>query len=458
MGTVGLNFGSVNSGSGFDVTSTVSQILSIEQAIETPWKTQLTNLQAQDTALSTFGTHLASLASSLQALTDFSGVFASKQGSSSDNNVVALTSASNLATAGSHTILVNHLAQTSSQYSDRITNASDTLSGSLTIQIGSGQSQTVTIDSSNNTLQLLAASINAASMGVTASVVKDTNGSRLSLVSNNSGATGQITLSGSINDDTTGSSLSFQQGQQGLDASLNVDGLDTTSGSNTVTGIIPGVTFQLLSVSANSNQPVQAQITNDNSSIEQAMSAFVNAYNAVISDIKTQEGKDSSGNPEPLYGDPTIALIQNQLTQGLLSGTVGGSIKSLQQLGISVDQFGKLTLDANALGNALNTNFNDIQGFLQNSDSFGQTFTKVLNGLSSTSTKGVLYLALQQNTAQAAALNKSISDQEARIADDKVRLTNQLNLANQILQSIPDQVNQISQLYSAVTGYNTGNQ
>jgi len=458
MGTVGLNFGSVNSGSGFDVTSTVSQILSIEQAIETPWKTQLTNLQAQDTALSTFGTHLASLASSLQSLTDFSGVFASKQGSSSDTNVVALTSASNLATAGSHTILVNHLAQTSSQYSDRITNASDTLSGSLTIQIGSGQSQTVTIDSSNNTLQLLAASINAASMGVTASVVKDTNGSRLSLVSNNSGATGQITLSGSINDDTTGSSLSFQQGQQGLDASLNVDGLDTTSASNTVTGIIPGVTFQLLSVSANSNQPVQAQITNDNSSIEQAMSAFVNAYNAVISDIKTQEGKDSSGNPEPLYGDPTIALIQNQLTQGLLSGTVGGSIKSLQQLGISVDQFGKLTLDANALDNALNTNFNDIQGFLQNSDSFGQTFTKVLNGLSSTSTKGVLYLALQQNTAQAAALNKSISDQEARIADDKVRLTNQLNLANQILQSIPDQVNQISQLYSAVTGYNTGNQ
>jgi len=458
MGTVGLNFGSVNSGSGFDVTSTVSQILSIEQAIETPWKTQLTNLQAQDTALSTFGTHLASLASSLQSLTDFSGVFASKQGSSSDTNVVALTSASNLATAGSHTILVNHLAQTSSQYSDRITNASDTLSGSLTIQIGSGQSQTVTIDSSNNTLQLLAASINAASMGVTASVVKDTNGSRLSLVSNNSGATGQITLSGSINDDTTGSSLSFQQGQQGLDASLNVDGLDTTSASNTVTGIIPGVTFQLLSVSANSNQPVQAQITNDNSSIEQAMSAFVNAYNAVISDIKTQEGKDSSGNPEPLYGDPTIALIQNQLTQGLLSGTVSGSIKSLQQLGISVDQFGKLTLDANALDNALNTNFNDIQGFLQNSDSFGQSFTKVLNGLSSTSTKGVLYLALQQNTAQAAALNKSISDQEARIADDKVRLTNQLNLANQILQSIPDQVNQISQLYSAVTGYNTGNQ
>jgi flagellar hook-associated protein 2 len=458
MGTVGLNFGSVNSGSGFDVTSTVNQILSIEQAIETPWKTQLTNLQGQDTALSSFGTDLAKLASSLQTLTDFNGVFASKQGSSSDNNVVALTSASNLATAGSHTILVNNLAQTSSQYSDRIANASDTLSGSLTIQIGSGQSQTITIDSSSNTLQLLAASINAASIGVTASVVKDTNGSRLSLVSNTSGTAGQITLGGSLNDDTTASAISFRQGLQGLDASLNVDGLDTTSASNTVTGIVPGVTFQLLSVSPNSNQPVQVQITNDNSSIEQAMSTFVSAYNTVVSDIKTQEGKDSSGNPEPLYGDPTIALIQSQLTQGLLSGAASGSIKSLQQLGISVDQYGKLSLDASQLDNALNTNFSDIEGFLQNAESFGQSFTKTLNGLSSTSTKGVLYLAIQQNSAQEAALNESISDQEARIADDKVRLTNQLNLANQILQSIPDQVNQINQLYSAVTGYNTGNQ
>jgi flagellar hook-associated protein 2 len=201
---------------------------------------------------------------------------------------------------------------------------------------------------------------------------------------------------------------------------------------------------------------VQVQVTNDNSSIEQAMSNFVTAYNTVVSDIKTQEGKDSSGNPEPLYGDPTVALIQSQLTQGLLSGTASGSIKSLQQLGISIDQFGKLSLDANKLDSTLNTNFADFEGFLQNTDSFGQTFTKTLNSLSSTSTKGVIYLGLQQNSAQEAALNESIGDQETRIAGDKVRLTNQLNLANQILQSIPDQVNRINQLYSAVTGYNTG--
>lgn len=456
MGTVGINFGSVASGTGFDVGATVTSILAVEQGIEAPWKTQLTTLKAQDTALSSFGTELSTLASSLQALTDFSGVLASKQGASSNTNVLALTSASPAATAGSHTVVVNSLAQTSSNYSNRVTNAGDTLSGSLSIQIGSGVSQSVTVDSSNNTLTGLAAAINGAGMGVTASVVTDTLGSRLSLVSSTSGAAGQITLTSSLSDVTTATATTFQVGQTGLDASLNVDGLESTSASNTVTGAIPGVTFQLLSTSPSSASSVQVQITNDNAAVTTAMQSFVTAYNAVVSDIKTQEGKDVNGKAEPLYGDATLALIQSQLAGGLLGGASSGSVNSFTQLGLSVGLDGKLSLNTSSLESALNAHYGDVAGFLQNSGSFGQNFTTALNSLSSTSTQGALYLALQQNTAQEASINQSISDQDARIASDKVRLTAELNAANQILQSIPSQLDQVNQLYSAVTGYNTG--
>ena len=55
MGTVGLSFGSATSGQGFDVASTVTQIQASEQAIETPWKTQLAALQAQDTVAPSSG-------------------------------------------------------------------------------------------------------------------------------------------------------------------------------------------------------------------------------------------------------------------------------------------------------------------------------------------------------------------------------------------------------------------
>src|SRR5215471_19133866 len=121
MGTVGINFGSATSGQGFDVASTVTQIEASEQAIETPWKNQLSALQAQDTVLSTLGSDLASLTTSLQTLTDFSGVFSEKQGSSSNSDLLNLSSASTTAAAGSHTITIQSLAQTSSVASSAVT-------------------------------------------------------------------------------------------------------------------------------------------------------------------------------------------------------------------------------------------------------------------------------------------------------------------------------------------------
>lgn len=451
MSTIGLSFGSATSGDGFDVASTVSQIIAIQQAVETPWKTQLSLLQSQDTVLSQMGTDLASLATSLQSLTDFDGYFAQKNGASSDTDTVVLTSATAAAVAGSHQITVSSLAQTSSVYSNAIT-STDTLSGSITIQIGNGTAQTISVDDSSNTLSSLAAAINGAGIGVTASIISDTSGSRLSLVSGTSGSAGQLTVTNNLSDSTTGSSLTTQVGHDGKDASLTVDGIAITSSSNTVSTAIPGVTFQILNTSSSA---VQVQITNDTSSLASALSSFVTAYNTVVSDIKGQEGKDSSGNAEPLYGDPTLALIQQQLGNALISFTSSGSLSSLSQLGIDVGQDGKLTFTQSTALSALNSNFSDAVGFFQNSGSFGSKLTSTLNGLSSSLTTGAIYLALQQNTAQEKTLNDNIDNMETRIASQKDTLTDQLNEANEILQSIPSQLEQVEKMYSAVTGYNT---
>jgi flagellar hook-associated protein 2 len=453
MGTVGLSFGAATSGQGFDVASTVTQILANEQAIETPWKNQFTTLQAQDTAFTSIGTDLSTLTTSLQALTDFTGVLSQKQGSSSNTDILTLTGATAAASAGSHTITVNSLAQTSSNYSSTITNATDELSGTITIQVGSGQASTVTVDSSSDTLSTLASAINAAGLGVTASVITDAAGSRLSLVSGTGGSSGQLTISSSLSDVTTGTNIGFAVGQTGKDGSLTVDGIALTTASNTVSNAIPGVTFQLLASGAGTS--VQVQITNDDSSVISAMSSFVSAYNTVVGDIHTQEGKDSSGNAEPLYGNPTLSLIQSQLSEALLGGSASGSISNMSQLGISVNSDGTLTLDSGTLQNALDTDFADVTGFLQNSGSFGQNFANVLNSLGSQAPSGEIYLALQQNSATEKALNTSITDEDARIASDKTSLTNTLNTANEELQAIPSQLNEVDELYSAITGYNT---
>jgi len=448
MGTVGINFGAASSGQGFDVASTVTAILASQQAIESPCKSQLAALQAQDAVFTTLGADLSTLTTAMQSLTDFSGVLAQKQGASSDTNVLALTSATVAAIAGSHTISVTALAQTSSEYSDTLANGADALSGSLTIG-----SHTITVDSSSNTLASLAAAINLAGIGVNASVIADVSGSRLSLVSGTSGTAGQLAITSNLTDATTSAAIGFHTGQLGQNASLNVDGVSLSSASNTVSSAIPGVTFQLLALSTS---PVQVQITNDTSAVGAAVGSVVASYNAVVKDINGQEGKDSSGNAKPLFGSTTLASLQYQLSSALLGGAASGSIKSVTQLGIGFNQDGTLSLNADNLNAALNSNFADVTGFLQNAGSFGQGLNTTLNNLGVQSTKGAIYLAQQQNTAQEASLALNISNEDALLATEKTSLTTELNTANQILQSIPAQLNQVNEMYSAVTGYNTG--
>jgi flagellar hook-associated protein 2 len=325
MGTVGLSFGSPTSGAGFDVSSTVSQIVGSLQNVETPWKTQLTSLESQDTAISSLGTLLSNLSNDMSRLTDFTGIMAQKTGSSSDTNLLQLTAATSSAVAGTHTVTITSLAKTSSGYLAPITKSTDTLSGSITLQVGAtGTAQTIDVSTlSKKTLAGLAAAINSSGVGVTASVLTDSSGSRLSLVSGTSGANGNVTISAnSIVDSTTSSgTLAYTSAVPGMDAQLNVDGVDLKSASNTVANLIPGITFQLLAPSTKESDgslaPIQVVIGNDNATVESTINTMVSDYNSLISAVNTQEGNDSSGKPEPLFGSPTLSLLQQQLLGSL---------------------------------------------------------------------------------------------------------------------------------------------
>jgi len=386
MGTVGISFGSPTSGQGFDVTSTVNQLVTNLQSVETPWKTELSSLQSEDTALTSIGTDLSSLSTALQSLTDFEGVLSEKQGSSSDTSVLQLTGAASNAVAGSHTITVTSLAQTSSQYSG-VVPASDTLSGTLTIAVGSGAAQTITIDSSDDTLSSLADAINSGDYGVTANVISTSGGDRLSLVSGTSGSAGDITIGGSLEDATTSAGINFTVGQAGQDAQLTVDGVAVTSASNTVTNAIQGVTIQLLSASAPSTS-VQVEITNDNSDVESALSNFVTAYNKVIGDLDTQEGNDSSGNPEPLYGNPAVATIQESLQSALAFLQPSNAVGTSSAIGASDALSGSLSIQvgsgsATTVSIPANATIADVAAAI-NAENLGVTASVITSGSSAT--------------------------------------------------------------------------
>jgi flagellar hook-associated protein 2 len=319
MGAVGLSFGNPTSGTGFDVSTTVSEIMASYQAVETPWNTQLTALSAEDAAFTTIGTALSDLSTAAFALTNFEGVLASMEGSSSDPEVLDLSSASTSAVAGTYSVAVQTMAQTDTwSTSATPTPANATLSGNISIAVGTGAATTFDIGSSDDTLATLAQTINSAGIGVTAEVLSNANGSYLSLISGTSGSSGTLkidTTAGGITPALTanGTALPFTNTVTGGDAVMVVDGSTVTSSSNTVTTAIPGVTFQILNTSANTS--VQVVIANDTADIGSAMENFVSAYNAVMTDLNTQEGTSAAGTDEPLFGNPMIAQLQQQLSQ-----------------------------------------------------------------------------------------------------------------------------------------------
>jgi len=307
--------------------------------------------------------------------------------------------------------------------------------------VGSNTAATVTVDSTNNTLSQLADTINNQNIGVTASVIQDSNGYRLALVSTTSGAPGDVTVSGNT------SGLSFTKGVTGTNASLVVDGIPISSASNTVTNVINGVTLSLGSPSPGT--PVTVNVNPDATQVTSAINTLVSAYNTVITEINSQFNVGSDGGP--LEGDNSLRDVQSQLL-GALSYSIPGNsgIVNLASLGVNFNNDGSLSVDSGKLASALSSNFSAVQNLLQNTtNGFSQNLSRVLSNINGAGT-GILTLDSQSLTSTSQGLTKQISDLQAALAVQQINLTAIYARVNTTLQELPLLESQITQQLASV--------
>jgi len=443
--TLANNLAGGSTTSGFDVSTIVNEVLQAQSEEETPWQTQETTLSNQTTALQQLSGQLNTLLNDANALSDPLGSFDAMTTSVSDPEALSATAAAG-ASIGSHSISVSALASTSSYYSNELASSSTTFgTGTITLQVGSGTAATITVDSTDNTLSGLAAAINSQNLGITANVITDAGGARLTLVSNSSGAAGNITLS----TNTTG--LTFNLGSQGTDASLTVDGVPIDSSSNTVTTAVPGVTLNLLGLTST---PVALQVGSDTSQAAAAINQFVSDYNTIISSLNSQFTYDAStGASGTLMGDSAAEIVQSALL-GDMATTVAsnGAISSLGSLGISMNDDGTLTVDNSQLTSALQGNFQAVQNFFQNtSTGFAQKLSSDLTNLTDP-TKSPIAIDLSGINSSISSLQSEISDFQANLDSQRQTLTTYYSSINSTLQELPILLNSInSQLGSLKT-------
>lgn len=407
-------------------------MIQADSAPEQIWQSQLQTAQSQASALQTLSSDLSNLSEDAHALNDYVGAFSSRTSSSSDSSVVTATVASG-ASVGTHTVTVTNLASNASYYSNTTIATGDTTlagGGTLSIKVGNGTTQTIDLGTYNS-LNEVAAQINKLSSGVKANVINDSSGAILSVVGNGTGKANDVTLS-----TTTGAALAFTQTGSGNDANFSVDGIPLTSATNTVTGIVPNVSFQLLGLSSN---PVDVSVNADTNAASQAITNFVNDYNTLISAINAQFTFDTSTNSAgPLAGDSVVRQLQEQML-GAISGSTSssGSITGLSSLGISMNDDGTLSLDSSTLNNALTSNFSDVQSFLQNtSNGFALNMSNLLTTLTDP-TNGPISVDLQGIDATENSLNDSINNFNENMTILRQQLVNQLTQASNALQELP---------------------
>jgi flagellar hook-associated protein 2 len=360
-----------------DVSSIVDGLIEIESAPIYQMQNQTSTLQSKISAFQNLNTKLATLQSSVEAILYNGGaaplttpgtftarlagsIFAASKATSSNTNVLT-ASAGKSAANGTYSITVANLAKARTDLSDGFLdpNSTTTGTGTLSISIGGAPAVDVTIDSTNNTLQGVADAINAKNAGVNAVVINDGSAEPYKLVITSS-KTG-IANSFNITDNLSGGkALNLVNKVAADDAKININGIDISRSTNTLSDIISGATLNLVSTSAT---PTIVTIGTDLDSMVTAVEKLVSAYNDVNSAITSQtQYNQKTKTAGVLAGDSNIRDIQSKL-QSIVTEIVSNGYTSytvLAQVGLNFNRDGSLSLDESKFRTAASSNLSSV--------------------------------------------------------------------------------------------------
>lgn len=234
---------------------------------------------------------------------------------------------------------------------------SATFTGALTV----GSLTAAEVNTGNGSLQSVVSAINSSGLALTATAVSTgSNQYRLELQSNQTGAANTINVAtnafsglGSL---TTVSAAA--------DASITIGSgtgaFQVTNSSNNISGLMPGVTLNLLQADPTHQTTITLQP--DGQTMATTVQSLVTAANSLIKDLNTAtaytqtSGSTTSGTAGPLLGDPTAEGLLDSVLSAI-SGVAGvNSTGSAGALGITMNADGTLNFDSATFAAAYDAN------------------------------------------------------------------------------------------------------
>jgi flagellar hook-associated protein 2 len=360
----------LGAGSGIDVKALAQSLVDAEK---TPKKeridAKIAKSEAKITGYGAIKYALSTLKTAFGKLNDASD-FSSIKASNTQTGAFGVT-ASTSAEAGSYSIAVLETAKAQRTASSSFTARDTTLNGGVAFQLNLtiGAVPTDPIDVTTTTPAGMVSAINGAKLGVTAQLINTGSGHQIVLTGDTGVAnTFSVTTSGTNPTDPV-STITFSQSlQDATDASFTVNGLPVTRSTNTVNDVIDGVTLELFAKTTvdSVGAPIAARLdlNRDNAGIKDNIQGLVTAYNDFEETLKilgdrASEVEEFGG---VLAGESLLQSVRTQV-RGFItnnSTTPGTTIKAARDVGLTIDRFGKLTLDETKLDTALQNNFAEV--------------------------------------------------------------------------------------------------
>jgi flagellar hook-associated protein 2 len=436
------------SSTNLDINSIVNQLMTVERqpinklnVTEASFQTKLSAYGSIKGAVASFQTAMQNLGSAIK--------FTKLDAIPSDDTILSAT-ASSIAVAGTYSLEVTSLAQAqklvAAGQSSSTTAIGDGTPTTVTFDFGTinggtldpitkkytgvtsfgsngNGTKSITIDSSNNSLQGIRDAINAAKIGVTATIINDGSASpyRLALSSDNNGVSNSLKIS--VSGDTSVTNLlahdpaatqNLSENVTATNANFKVNGVSVSKTSNSATDVIQGVTLNLKKITTTSTT---VTVAHDNASVSNSVASFVKAYNELAKTLKDISAYNPATKQAAiLQGDSTVRSLQSQLRNALGSPVVGasGALTTLSQIGISFQKDGSLGLDTTKLNNAITNNVNDIASLFatvgKGTDSLITFNSATSNTKAGSYAVNVTQIATQGNIVGNSAANTTITD------------------------------------------------
>lgn len=230
--------------------------------------------------------------------------------------------------------------------------------GVLELVVGSNSYTIDLTGQGRNNLQGLRDAINQLNAGVTATILNtgDPSAPYYLLVSANQPGATTLQLRETAGDPNSNILTATNQGS---DAVFRLNGLPVTRPTNTITDVVPGVTFTLLD-KTNPGQTVTITLGPSRTRVANAISALVSAYNALRVQVNAQIGEGAG----KLSGDFIVRLISQRMRELASYEAPSGPIRRLADFGLSFSEAGEMSFDTATFYSLTESQFNSLLDFL----------------------------------------------------------------------------------------------